>query len=375
VSFFDDEAEEEEEEGAQAGLGDFGFGVTSKLRETEEEKEALKLRKGDLDHIVDSLSDDEGDEDAAIRARMEMERREDKDRTRMIITAVTEGHDAMKLKQQKSKKMGFSFEDLVAGKIPTTNGPGGAEGGDENNNNNTSSASPAEEELDEEELLQRGLQEKMSRYRQRGGGANQSDEEDDEENQGGEDEEEEELERMRELLSSMTEEERVAEIANITRMKEREKSEALKRKQLDKEFKIRRELRLLARKNRSGGEAGVMMTGNPSHQSQSSQSQSLFADLLLGNGNGFSSFSSSYSQLNPPPTTTMTTTTIPNATNDNNIINSSSSSSAGLLVTGNGHTNHGIALSKANSSGNGNSNYNDNLMMKPSNALKDVSQP
>lgn len=61
-AFFDDEAEEEEEEGHQAGLGDFGFGVTSKNRENEDEKAALKLRKGDLDHIVDSLSDDEGDE-------------------------------------------------------------------------------------------------------------------------------------------------------------------------------------------------------------------------------------------------------------------------------------------------------------------------
>lgn len=34
---FDEEAEEEEEEKQQAGLGDFGFGVVSKLRESEEE--------------------------------------------------------------------------------------------------------------------------------------------------------------------------------------------------------------------------------------------------------------------------------------------------------------------------------------------------
>jgi hypothetical protein len=35
--FLEDEAAEEEEEGAQAGLGDFGFGVTSNIREHDEE--------------------------------------------------------------------------------------------------------------------------------------------------------------------------------------------------------------------------------------------------------------------------------------------------------------------------------------------------
>ena len=34
---FDEEAEEEEEQGQQAGLGDFGFGVVSKIRENDEE--------------------------------------------------------------------------------------------------------------------------------------------------------------------------------------------------------------------------------------------------------------------------------------------------------------------------------------------------
>lgn len=33
----DEEAEEEEEEGHQSGLGDFGFGVVSKIRENDEE--------------------------------------------------------------------------------------------------------------------------------------------------------------------------------------------------------------------------------------------------------------------------------------------------------------------------------------------------
>lgn len=40
-SLMDDEAAEEEEEGLQAGLGDFGFGVTSNIREHDEEMVSL----------------------------------------------------------------------------------------------------------------------------------------------------------------------------------------------------------------------------------------------------------------------------------------------------------------------------------------------
>jgi hypothetical protein len=34
---FDNEAEEEEEEGLQAGLGDFGFGTTSNIKDRDDE--------------------------------------------------------------------------------------------------------------------------------------------------------------------------------------------------------------------------------------------------------------------------------------------------------------------------------------------------
>jgi hypothetical protein len=40
-ALLEDEAAEEEEEGAQAGLGDFGFGVTSNIREHDEEQVGL----------------------------------------------------------------------------------------------------------------------------------------------------------------------------------------------------------------------------------------------------------------------------------------------------------------------------------------------
>jgi hypothetical protein len=75
-------------------------------------KAALKVRKGDFDHIVDDVSDGEGDEAAGAAARAEMELQEDRARDRAIITAVTEGHDAMRKMQKKGK---YTFEKLVGG--------------------------------------------------------------------------------------------------------------------------------------------------------------------------------------------------------------------------------------------------------------------
>jgi hypothetical protein len=70
------------------------------------------VRKGDFDHIVDDVSDGEGDEAAGAAARAEMELQEDRARDRAIITAVTEGHDAMRKMQKKGK---YTFEKLVGG--------------------------------------------------------------------------------------------------------------------------------------------------------------------------------------------------------------------------------------------------------------------
>jgi hypothetical protein len=149
----EDEAEEEEEEGHQAGLGDFGFGVSSRNKEMDEEREALKLRKGDLDHIVDELSSDEEEDNAeAQRARALLDEQQDKERTKMIITAVTEGHD--RIKQMKQK--GYSFETLVQGRNRRNKEQ--AEGEE-------AGAEEAEEEWDEEEMMQRGMEGKLERTR------------------------------------------------------------------------------------------------------------------------------------------------------------------------------------------------------------------
>ena len=74
----DEETEESDEEEGQRGLEDFGFGSMYELLEMDEEKDALKLRRGDLDSIVNDLSDEEDDKDAAAKAAVAMEIAEDK---------------------------------------------------------------------------------------------------------------------------------------------------------------------------------------------------------------------------------------------------------------------------------------------------------
>ena len=62
---------------------------------------------------MDDLSDGEGDEEAAVQARMAQELVEDRERTKAVITAVTEGRDAYKKSLRKGK---YSFEKLVGDK-------------------------------------------------------------------------------------------------------------------------------------------------------------------------------------------------------------------------------------------------------------------
>lgn len=90
-NFVESEAEEDEEEDVLriGGLGDFGFGVpqakTQECKEAEEERNALKLREDDLDHIVDDLSDDERAQEQDLE---EMFRREQEDQDRLQVKEV-----------------------------------------------------------------------------------------------------------------------------------------------------------------------------------------------------------------------------------------------------------------------------------------------
>ncbi|KAL3666467.1 hypothetical protein V7S43_008715 [Phytophthora oleae] len=89
-NFVESEAEEDEEDVLKiSGLGDFGFGVpqakTQESKEAEEERNALKLREDDLDHIVDDLSDDERAQEQDLE---EMFRREQEDQDRQQVKEV-----------------------------------------------------------------------------------------------------------------------------------------------------------------------------------------------------------------------------------------------------------------------------------------------
>lgn len=216
-SMVEDEAEEEEEEGMQAGLGDFGFGVVGKR---EDEADALKLRKGDLDHIVDDLSsDEEEDNEEARRKRIELEEQRDKELTRKVIEAVTEGHD--KVKQKK----GYSFDALVRGRTKDKDGGENAE--------------QPQEELDEEELLQRGLTDRMERMKASRLYANSDSESED--SSVGSDVEEGGLEGGEEGEGDGREDPEAAQ-EELARQREAERA---RRKQMEKQFKIQRELRRL----------------------------------------------------------------------------------------------------------------------------------
>lgn len=112
----------------------------------------MRLRKGDLDHIVDELSDGEGDEEAGRKARLEQQIQDEKDSLKQVITVVTEGRDAARKNRQKGK---YSFEKLVQDGVDGTVIDGGVQ----------------EEEMDEEEMIQKKLQmkvdlEKQNRSRQ-----------------------------------------------------------------------------------------------------------------------------------------------------------------------------------------------------------------
>lgn len=228
------------------------------------------MRKGDFDNIVDDLSDDEGDEAAGAAARAEMELLEDRARDRAIITAVTEGHDAMR---SRAKKGAFSFDKLVgdnallADKRRRKQGEdGGAEGAPEE-----------EEEFDEEELMQRGMQNRTDRERlsraRRGGNAGDSDYDSD--SSAPSDGDEDMFELLGEYLlwnsfrclrisrsvwhlfltlqpslschlpyhyadtSGMTEEEKVAEMERVQSLREKNRQDALMAKQRIQSYKVR----------------------------------------------------------------------------------------------------------------------------------------
>lgn len=120
---------------------------------------ALKFRKGDLDHIVDDVEEDEEDEERGALARFDQEMREDQERTKAVITAITEGHDGTARNRKKGK---YSFQKLVGGDEEML-----VKNKSASQNNRDNEENEEEEELDVEEMLQRGMHDKLERERLR----------------------------------------------------------------------------------------------------------------------------------------------------------------------------------------------------------------
>ncbi|KAG7359207.1 hypothetical protein IV203_015796 [Nitzschia inconspicua] len=90
----EEEAEEEEEEEV-AGLEDFGFTVSKKKKDDDEDEDNVddELDEEDLKHIVDEVSDNEGDEEAGMAARRRLEAQEEKRLHKEFMRRAREGHD------------------------------------------------------------------------------------------------------------------------------------------------------------------------------------------------------------------------------------------------------------------------------------------
>jgi hypothetical protein len=94
MNLVDAEADEEEEEEI-AGLEDFGFSTHKKNKNGDDEDEDAddKLDEEDLKHVVDDVSDNEGDEEAGDAARIRQVQKEDKEKHKEILRRMREGYD------------------------------------------------------------------------------------------------------------------------------------------------------------------------------------------------------------------------------------------------------------------------------------------
>lgn len=242
-NFIEDGAEEDEEEGRQKGLNDFGFGTGA--RDVEDEREALKMRAGDFDNIVDDLSDDErdeADEENAMRMRYEQELKEDKDKNRRIVEGIIDGFD----KSKRGRKGQMSFDKLIG---DSDNRPDGVDANGEPN-----------EDLDEEEQLQRRLLEGITnreQERRMAGDLPDESDEDPEDDDGEQNDDE-----------TLTEEQIATKFAMQERKREERRQEKLRLRNLENAARIERMRRkqMMAQSQTQG--AGLSRT-------ISSQSQAL----------------------------------------------------------------------------------------------------
>lgn len=161
-----------------------------------------------------------------------MEEREDREKIRNIITAVTEGRDALKRQQNMAKK-GYSFEKLVgefSSKKKHSEGDDNGEDGD------------AEEDFDEEEMLQRGLTEKIQRERDQSIHKVLFGEDEDEDEEEEEDEERKEL--LEAALNAENDEDKEIKLNKLKKFIEKSREEKMMRKKFKQDFEMRKKMRL-----------------------------------------------------------------------------------------------------------------------------------
>ena len=159
-SLVEEEADEEEEEDAVAGLEDFGFG-TKKVGEEDEEKAAGldTITADDLENIVDTFSDDEGDEEEGDKKRALQAAAEEKKAHKEMMRRMKEGYDGRRHGTAGAARGGLDWNTLVAADGKKDAKRLGLLNSDEEDSDDEKDGSESEEE-DELALLDRVLKER-----------------------------------------------------------------------------------------------------------------------------------------------------------------------------------------------------------------------
>ncbi|CAH0475973.1 unnamed protein product [Peronospora belbahrii] len=260
-NFVESEAEEDEEEDVLkiGGLGDFGFGVpqvtTHESKEAEEERNALKLREDDLDHIVDDLSDDERAQEQDLE---EMFRREQEDQDRQqvkeVIRNVKEGFGRNRrafssLYSGSGARGRFNLDELVAAdgckfeaaRLGLLESDEELSENDDGNNKKMKASGNREAEEDEEAEMERLLRERFLNQPKMYMTSSESDSDNEEEevkkeNGADGDEVESDDERERQQMKIFSERARVNR--RMQRMKDLQRQIALDNNEVDPTVKI-----------------------------------------------------------------------------------------------------------------------------------------
>jgi len=160
----EEEAEEEEEEEI-AGLEDFGFSISKKKKnDDDDDNDDDKLDEEDLKHVVDDVSDGEGDEDAGHDARKRLEQEEEKARHKEILRRMREGYDGRRggIAGGGAGARGMHrFDQLVAADNREDAKRLGLLNDDEMDTDDEGGNKPADEEEDETALLDKMLKDRF----------------------------------------------------------------------------------------------------------------------------------------------------------------------------------------------------------------------